>query len=105
MSQAGPRIVAAETRSQAVPFWTLSTFLLNGALFVLVGIEVQAAVRGLTSVDLARGLAAVAVVSAVAVASGDPFPGRDTIIFVTAGVMERRLAETIATQAGRELVD
>jgi Na+/H+ antiporter len=189
MSQARPRIVRAETRSQAVPFWSVSTFLLNGALFVLVGVEVQAAVRDLTSVDLARGLAAVAVVSVVlfaarlaflfasaytirlvdrrpqqrlrrisnrarvvsatagfrgavslaaalavpaTLASGEPFPGRDTIVFVTAGVIavtlvlqapllpmvvrwarlpedtsveeERRLAETIATQAGLDAI-
>ena len=48
-------------------FWTLSTYLLNGALFVLVGLEVQSSVRGLTSIDLARGLFAVAVVSAVVI--------------------------------------
>jgi Na+/H+ antiporter len=144
MSQAGPRVVSAETRSRSVAFWSLATFLLNGALFLLVGIEVQAAVRGLTSVDLLRGTAAVAVVSVVmvaarlaflfvsaytirgldrrpqqrlrrisnrarvvsaiagfrgavslaaalavpaTVASGEAFPGRDTIVFVTAGVI------------------
>jgi monovalent cation/hydrogen antiporter len=150
---------------------------------VLVGLELQSAVRGLSSVALARGVVAVAavtvviigvrfawifsttylirlvdrrpqqrlrrvsnrarVVSAVAgfrgavslaaalavpktVASGEPFPGRDVIIFVTTGVIvvtlvlqglllpgvvlwarlprdtaveeERRLAETRATQ-------
>jgi len=37
MSQAGPRVVRAATRQQAEAFWSLSTFLLNGALFVLVG--------------------------------------------------------------------
>ena len=183
MSQVGPRVGRAYTRQQTAAFWTLSTFLLNGALFVLVGLEVHAAVRGLTSTDLARGLAAVAAVSAVVigvrfawmfttpyliraldrrpqqrlrrvgargrvvsavagfrgavslaaalavpetVASGAPFPGRDLIVFVTAGVIavtllqglllpgvvrwarlprdgsveeERRLAETRATEA------
>ena len=183
MSQVGPRVGRADTRQQTTAFWTLSTFLLNGALFVLVGLEVQSAVRGLTSTDLGRGLMAVAAVSAVvigvrfawlfttpyviraldrrpqqrlrrvgararvvsavagfrgavslaaalavpeAVASGSPFPGRDLIVFVTAGVIavtllqglllpgvvrwarlprdssveqERRLAETLATEA------
>ena len=42
-------------------------FLLNGALFVLVGLEVQAAVRGLTSGALARGLIAVGAVSAAVI--------------------------------------
>jgi len=183
MSQAGPRVIHADTRQLTEAFWTLSTFLLNGSLFVLVGLELQSAVRGLASAALARGLVAVAavsaavigarfawvfttpylirlldrrpqqrlrrvgararVVSAVAgfrgavslaaalavpetVASGAPFPDRDTIIFVTSGVIvvtlfvqglllpvvvrwarlphdgsvdqERHLAETLATE-------
>jgi Na+/H+ antiporter len=183
MSQTGPRVGRADTRQLTVAFWTLATYLLNGALFVLIGLEVQSSIRGLTSTDLARGLFAVAVVSAVVigvrfgwlftmpyviraldrrpqqrlrrvgprgrvvngvagfrgavslaaalavpqtVASGQPFPGRDLIVFVTAGVIavtllqalvlpavvrwarlpqdtaveeERRLAETLATEA------
>jgi Na+/H+ antiporter len=183
MSQVGPRVGRADTRQQMTAFWSLSTFLLNGALFVLVGLEVQSATRGLTSTDLGRGLVAVALVSAVVigvrfawlfttpylirlldrrpqqrlrrvgargrvvsavagfrgavslaaalavperVGSGDPFPGRDLIVFVTVGVIlvtlaqglllprvvrwarmphdtsveeERRLAETLASEA------
>src|SRR3954452_18163189 len=144
MSQAAPRVGRADTRQQATACWTLSTYLLNGALFVLVGLELQSAVRGLTSVDLTRGLLEVAVVSIVlfavrlaflfvtayliravdrrpsqrlrrvshrsrvvsatagfrgavslaaalavpaVVSSGAAFPGRDTIVFVTAGVI------------------
>jgi monovalent cation/hydrogen antiporter len=151
MSQAGPRVGRADTRQQSTAFWTLSTYLLNGALFVLVGLELQSAVRGLTSVGLTRGLVEVAVVSvalfavrlaflfvtayliravdrrpsqrlrrvshrsrvvsatagfrgAVSLAaalavptvlsSGAPFPGRDTIVFVTAGV----IAVTVVVQ-------
>jgi Na+/H+ antiporter len=67
MSQVGPRVGRADTRQQTTAFWTLSTFLLNGALFVLVGLEVQSAVRGLTSTDIGRGLFAVVAVSAVAI--------------------------------------
>jgi len=37
MSQAGPRIGRADQRRQTEAFWSLATFLLNGALFVLVG--------------------------------------------------------------------
>jgi Na+/H+ antiporter len=183
MSQAGPRVGAAATRLQTTPFFTLATYLLNGSLFVLVGLQVQAAVRGLTSVVLTRGLITVALVSAAViaarfawlfttpyliraldrrpqqrarrvgararvvnglagfrgavslaaalavprfVASGQPFPARDLIVFVTTGVIvttlvipalllpavvrwarladdnsvarERHLAETIATE-------
>jgi monovalent cation/hydrogen antiporter len=183
ISQAGPRVIQAEARQTTVAFWSLSTFLLNAALFVLVGLELQSAVRGLTSVALARGIVAVGAVTAVIiavrfawiftttylirlldrrpqqrlrrvsdrarvvsgvagfrgavslaaalavpqmVASGEPFPARDIIVFVTAGVIvvtlvlqglllpsvvrwarlprdtaveeERRLAETRATE-------
>jgi Na+/H+ antiporter len=183
MTQAGPRIDHPRAHQQGEAFWTLSAFLLNGALFVLVGLELQSAVRGLPSAALTRGLVAVGaisatvigvrfawafttpyiiraldrrpqqrlrrlgararVVSAVAgfrgavslaaalavpetVASGAPFPDRDLIIFVTAGVIvvtlvlqalllpgvvrwarlprdtsveqERHLAETLATE-------
>ncbi|SDC87304.1 monovalent cation:H+ antiporter, CPA1 family [Geodermatophilus telluris] len=152
LSQAGPRIAHPGTRQQTLPFWALSTFLLNGALFVLVGLEVQAAVRGLTSVDVTRGLVAVAVVSAVVIgarfawlfttpyvirvldrrpqqrlrrvgararvvsavagfrgavslaaalavpetlATGEPFPGRDLIVFVVTGVIVVTLGQAL----------
>ncbi|MGX9886866.1 Na+/H+ antiporter [Streptomyces sp. NPDC002276] len=144
MSQAGPRMAAAAMRRQAEEFWSLATFLLNGSLFVLVGLQAQAAVRELHGSDLTRALIAVAAVSAVLVAarfafnftvpylirlldrrpqqrlrrmnyrarvvtsiagfrgavslavalsvptaldSGAPFPDRDTIVFVTSGVI------------------
>ncbi|MFE6822261.1 Na+/H+ antiporter [Streptomyces sp. NPDC057690] len=144
MSQASPRLTAAATRRQGEEFWALSTFILNGVLFLLVGMETQSAVRGLQGTDLTYALIAVGVVSAVLVAarfvflfsvvqlirlldrrpqqrlrrmnhrarlvsalsgfrgavslavalsvpmtldSGAPFPDRDTIVFVTSGVI------------------
>lgn len=183
MSQVGPRVGHADTRQQTTAFWSLSTFLLNGALFVLVGLELQSAVRGLGGAALTRGLVAVGAVSAAVIAarfawlfttpylirlldrrpqqrlrrvgararvvsamagfrgavslaaalavpetvsSGRPFPDRDLIVFITAGVIvvtlvlqglllpgvvrwarlprdtsvdqERHLAETLATE-------
>ncbi|WP_251024573.1 cation:proton antiporter [Arthrobacter sp. ISL-65] len=67
MSQIGPRVIRAGARRQGESFWSLTAFLLNGALFVLVGLELPSAVRGLSSVGLATGLLAVAAVSAVVV--------------------------------------
>jgi CPA1 family monovalent cation:H+ antiporter len=152
MSQAGPRVGHAGTRQQAQASWSLAVFVLNGALFVLVGLEFQAAVRGLTGAALTRGLIAVGVISAVVigvrfawlfttpylirlldrrplqrarrvgararvvsgiagfrgavslaaalavprtVASGAPFPGRNAIVFVTAGVIVVTLAQAL----------
>jgi Na+/H+ antiporter len=156
MSQTGPRVGRADSRQLTTAFWTLATYLLNGALFVLVGLEVQSAIRGLTSTDLTRGLFAVAVVSAVVIgvrfawlftmpyviraldrrpqqrlrrvgprgrivngvagfrgavslaaalavpatlASGEPFPGRDLIVFVTAGVIAVTLLQALVLPA------
>ncbi len=147
-SQVGPRIGGAESRSQSTAFWTLTTFLLNGALFVLIGIEAHSAVRSLVSTDLLTALVAGAavygvilvvrftflVVSAYTIravdrrpsqrlrrvtnrsrlvstvagfrgavslaavlavptttASGAPFPERDLLVFVTAGVVATTL--------------
>ena len=53
--------------SRVTAFWSLSVFLLNGSLFVLVGLELQSAVRGLAGVAIARGLIAVGAVSAAVI--------------------------------------
>ena len=68
MTQIGPRIGTAATRLQTQGFWTLGAFLLNSALFVLVGLQAQASVRGLASIDLARAIATIAAVCAVLIA-------------------------------------
>ncbi|MEU8105684.1 Na+/H+ antiporter [Nonomuraea muscovyensis] len=56
LSQAGPRLISPTARLQAVSFWEVTTFLVNGALFVLVGMQLPAAVRGLSSFSLPRAL-------------------------------------------------
>jgi CPA1 family monovalent cation:H+ antiporter len=63
MSQITPRLGQPVTRQQTQDFFSLSTFVLNGALFVLVGLELQSAARGLSSTALSRGLITVAAVS------------------------------------------
>ncbi|MBO2455469.1 Na+/H+ antiporter [Actinomadura barringtoniae] len=183
LSQYGPRRVGAETRQLTNAFWRVTTFILNGALFVLIGLQVQASIRDLTHATVGRGLAAVGLISAAVIGmrvlwsyttpyiiraidrrpqqrlrrvgarqrlvsagsgfrgavslaaalavpelldSGEPFPDRDLIVFVTTGVIvvtlvlqgfalpllirlarlpedtalqeERRLAETVATE-------
>jgi monovalent cation/hydrogen antiporter len=152
LSQAGPRVVRAEAREQAEAFWSLLTYLLNGTLFVLIGLQVQDAVRSQDGAAFTDGLTAVAIISAVVigtrflwnftlpyvlraldrrpqqrlrrvgarprvvnafsgfrgavslaaalavpqvVASGDPFPDRDMIVFVTTGVIVVTLAQAL----------
>jgi CPA1 family monovalent cation:H+ antiporter len=69
LSQAGPRTVTARTRTQAVAFWTLTTFVLNGALFVLVGMQLPDSVRGLTDGTLAHAGITLAAVAGTVVAT------------------------------------
>ncbi|TDU05924.1 sodium/proton antiporter (CPA1 family) [Streptomyces sp. 846.5] len=69
MAQVAPTLIRAEHRTQALAFWPLITFIINGSLFVLVGVELQYAVRHLGHADLARATATVAVVCAVLVAT------------------------------------
>ena len=49
LTQTGPRVSTAQSRQQTLGFWSLATFVLNGALFVLIGIEAQSAVRSVDS--------------------------------------------------------
>ena len=67
MSQVAPRIIRAQHRTQALAFWPLVTFIINGALFVLVGVELQYAVRDLNHADLQDALIAVGVICVVLV--------------------------------------
>jgi Na+/H+ antiporter len=57
MSQVAPRAITAQTRQQTQAFWTLATFLLNGALFVLIGLQIPSAVHGLSSLSVSQAAA------------------------------------------------
>jgi CPA1 family monovalent cation:H+ antiporter len=68
VSQLGPKYDRAETRQQVRSFWSFATFVLNGSLFVLVGIEATAAARNLAGSQLVRGVVIVLLVSVLLVA-------------------------------------
>ena len=68
MAQVAPSLIRAEHRRQALAFWPLATFIINGALFVLVGVELQYALRHLSRADLRDALIATGLVSVVLVA-------------------------------------
>lgn len=144
ISQSGPRLIPAAARVQSQSFWAVVSHVLNGGLFVLVGIQLVTAADGLSSAGTWQavgwtGAAFVAVIGtrllwfhttpyliraidrrpvqrtrrvswrhrmpgawagfrgAVSLAAalgvpettgaGDPFPGRDVIVFVTGGVI------------------
>ena len=56
LTQIASRVISARTRVQSTGFWTLTTFLLNGSLFVLVGLELQAVVDGRSAAELWSGV-------------------------------------------------
>ncbi|MDL5155612.1 Na+/H+ antiporter [Actinomycetospora termitidis] len=66
LSRLGPRSIGADTRLQAHAFWQIVTFLLNATLFLLIGLQLPAA---LATVSATPGfaLAAAALVAAVVV--------------------------------------
>ncbi|MER7457864.1 Na+/H+ antiporter [Micromonospora sp. NPDC126480] len=65
LSWASPRVIGARARIMAFDFWDLSTFLINGGLFVLVGLQIPRAVEGVTSTSLIRALLIAVVVAGV----------------------------------------
>ena len=69
LAYAGPRVIRARSRVLALAFWDLSTFLINGGLFVLLGTQIPRAVRGITSTSPQRALAIVVVVTLVVLAT------------------------------------
>lgn len=62
VSQVAPRAIAASARQQGAAFWTLATFVLNGALFVLIGMQLPHSVGGLTTDTAGHALVLVAAV-------------------------------------------
>jgi Na+/H+ antiporter len=56
IAQQGARVARPDARDQARSFWTLTTYILNGTLFVLIGLELQVVVRALPSGELGFGI-------------------------------------------------
>ncbi len=68
MSQLANRITSAPARQQMTSFWSLATTVLSSALFVLVGLQAQSAVRNLVSVSGGRAVGYVFAVTGVVIA-------------------------------------
>lgn len=54
LTYVGPRVIRARSRLQSFAFWDMSTFLLNGSLWVFVGVQIPSAMRGIS--DYGQGL-------------------------------------------------
>ena len=51
LAYVSPRVIRARSRLQSFAFWDISTFLINGSLWVFVGVQIPGAVRGIAHVD------------------------------------------------------
>ncbi|MFE7776758.1 Na+/H+ antiporter [Streptomyces sp. NPDC057445] len=69
LSQLGPKVISAGARVQVVGFWEVSTFILNSALFVLVGIQTPAVLSAVSSVSLGHAVVTALLVSGVVIAT------------------------------------
>ncbi|MDH6129726.1 Na+/H+ antiporter [Kitasatospora sp. GP82] len=67
LSQAGPKVVSAGARVQITAFWEVSTFILNSALFVLVGIQTPAIVSAIGSASAGHAAVIASLVSGVVI--------------------------------------
>lgn len=66
-SQASPRMVTARARLQSRGFWEIATFVLNGGLFVLVGLQLRGTVEGLASTSVANAVLQALLVAGVVI--------------------------------------
>jgi len=51
LAYAGPVVIRAPSRLKAYGFWDIATFLLNGSLWVFVGVQIPSALRGIAGID------------------------------------------------------
>ncbi|PWR11531.1 Na+/H+ antiporter [Micromonospora acroterricola] len=97
LAYAGPRVIRARSRVLAYAFWDLSTFLINGGLFVLLGTQIPRAVKSITSASPQRAVTIVLVVTVVVLAT------RLLFVYLTAEslrLLDRRVARINQAQGG-----
>lgn len=100
LSQATPRVISARTRAQAEGFWQLATHILNGALFVLVGLQLRSVLTG-TDISLGAALRDVLLVTLVVV--GTRLLWMNTVPYLVRA-LDRRPAQRLRWVAARQRV-
>ncbi|GIF75579.1 Na+/H+ antiporter [Asanoa siamensis] len=66
-SYAGPRVIRAQSRVQAFAFWNIATFVVNGSLFVLVGLQIPAAAKRIDNDQMGRAVGIAFAAAAVVI--------------------------------------
>ena len=92
LAYAGPVVIRARSRLQAFGFWDIATFLLNGSLWVFVGVQIPGALHGIAHVDggLRHAAYLALAVTAVVIASRI-FWGEITTMLIR--LIDRRAAQ------------
>ncbi|SEP13063.1 monovalent cation:H+ antiporter, CPA1 family [Trujillonella endophytica] len=67
LTQVPATLIRAHTRVQSRAFWGLTSYLLNGSLFVLVGLQLHVVVDGRTGAELLSGTRAALLVALVVI--------------------------------------
>jgi len=65
----GPRVLTAETRLQGIAMWEVLSFLLEGLIFILIGLQLPQVVRALEPGALGRLLQVSAIIVAAMIVS------------------------------------
>lgn len=95
VSWASPLLISARSRVPTMAFWRVTTFLLNGILFVLVGVQLPDAVGGLKSFRAGEAVALMAAVSATVILT--------RILYVNASPYAIRLLDRRPQQRRRRM--
>ena len=71
LAYASPRVIRARSRLVSFAFWDIVTFLINGALWVFVGVQLPSAIRGAGRIDDGIHHAVVLAVAVTVVVVGN----------------------------------
>jgi monovalent cation/hydrogen antiporter len=98
LAYASPRVIRARSRLVTFAFWDIATFLINGALWVFVGVQLPGAVRGVSRVDggVQHALVMAVVVTVVVVATRIVWGEATTVLVRTVDRRESQRERRIA---------
>jgi monovalent cation/hydrogen antiporter len=92
LAYSGPTVIRARSRLLSYAFWDLATFLINGSLWVFVGIQIPGALHGIAHVDGGlRHAAYIALAVAGVVIASRIFWGEATTLLLR--LIDRREAQ------------
>jgi CPA1 family monovalent cation:H+ antiporter len=92
LAYSGPVVIRARSRLQSYAFWDMSTFLINGSLWVFVGIQIPGSLHGISDIDGGLRHAAVIALAVTGVVIGSRiFLGEATTLLIR--LVDRREAQ------------